>query len=414
MYGRIENTLTLESRLNILYIAAQGFYWMIVCCTISMGSAYLTNRGYTTIGIGFLYAVAYLIAALLQQVLSVACDRTSRFNVLDILAVLGALLCMDLLFAIGTNGKEFATGFTFLIAVAVATIMLPFLNSLNFHIEKYNIRMNYGLARAGGSFFFFLISLVIGNMMRLISENVANVLGLLIAILFVVVIIMIFKELKSTGLELTSDYDPFLATSPTENLDFNSIKLFIYKYKMFFIFLLGVICYYFGHVLINNFIYLIAENVGGDEADTGGLLAVQAIVELPAMIFFFKLKERFSSRLLLSVSAVFYFIKILATTLASNVGMLYFSMLFQSLAFALFIPASVYFVDEIMPKEDAVKGQAFITVAMTIGNLLSSLLGGLLIRIASVKVALWFGSFVTLCGLVISIYGLVKIKSKNL
>ena len=223
----------------------------------------------------------------------------------------------------------------------------------------------------------------------------------------------IFKELKSTGKELKVDYDPFDSSSDSiDYLDFDSIKRFVEKYKMFFVFLIGLMGFYFGHVLINNFLFQITVNVGGDEADTGGLLAMQAIVELPAMIFFTWLKDRFGSKLLLSFSAVFYFVKILATTVATSVGMLYFSMIFQALAFAVFIPASVHFVDEIMSKKDAVKGQAFVTVAMTLSNLLSSLLGGILIRIVGVTVSLWFGTIVTLCGVVVSIYGLAKIKQK--
>ena len=402
-----------ELRLNLLYITIQGLYWMIVCCTISLGSAYLSNRGYSTVGIGALFAIAYLIASVLQQVISVETDKSSRFNVVDVLAVLGAVLAFDLIFAVGTNGKSFATGLTFLVAAMIATIMQPFLNALNFHIEKYDIKMNYGVARASGSFFFFIMSLVAGNLMKAVSEKSAPFLGLIVTILFVANIYGIFKELKSTGKELKVDYDPFDSSSDSmDYLDFDSIKRFVEKYKMFFVFLIGLMGFYFGHVLINNFLFQITVNVGGDEADTGGLLAMQAIVELPAMIFFTWLKDRFGSKLLLSFSAVFYFVKIFATTVATSVGMLYFSMIFQALAFAVFIPASVHFVDEIMSKKDAVKGQSFVTVAMTLSNLLSSLLGGILIRIVGVTVSLWFGTIVTLCGVVVSIYGLAKIKQK--
>ena len=55
-------------------------------------------------------------------------------------------------------------------------------------------------------------------------------------------------------------------------------------------------CFYFSHLVINNFIYQITVNVGGNESDTGGILALAAIVELPAMIFFTQLKERFSTK----------------------------------------------------------------------------------------------------------------------
>ena len=93
--------------------------------------------------------------------------------------------------------------------------------------------------------------------------------------------------------------------------------------------------------------------------------------------------------------------------------MLYFSMLFQSLAFALFIPASVHFVDEIMSEKDAVKGQAFVTIAMSLSSLISSVLGGSLINLIGVSATLYFSTFVTFVGVVVSILGLVRINEQN-
>ncbi len=399
---------SLESKMNLFYIAAQGLYWMMVCCTISMGSAYLSNRGYSTFSIGVLFAIAYLIAAVLQQVISVATDNAVNFNVLDVLAILGLVISLNLFIACFTKGNSFFTGFTFLIGAMLATVIQPFLNALNFHIEKYNVSMNYGVARASGSFCFFIMSLLVGLFMKMISEKAAPFLGLLVSVGFTVVIVLIFKELKKTGISVAIEYDPF-EEGAAAAFDSNYLKSFIEKYKMFFVFLIGLVCFYFGHVVINNFLYQIAVNVGGDEAANGGLLAVQAIVELPAMIFFTKLRDRFGTRLLLGTSAVFYFVKIFFTTIATSVAMLYFSMIFQALAFAVFIPASVHFVDEIMSKNDAVKGQAFVTIAMTFSSLIGSVLGGLLINIFDIKFTLWFSAIVTLLGVIIAIYGLFRI-----
>ena len=401
---------SLDYRLNGLYISLQGLYWMIVCCTISMGSAYLSNRGYSTVTIGALFSLAYLVAAILQQFVSVLADNISRFNVVDILTFLAAVLVVNQIFAISSDGKSFGTGFTFFLGVTVVTIIQPFLNALNFHIESYDIKMNFGVARASGSFFFFLMSLIAGGLMKVTSEKAAPVLGFIVAVAFILNIIWITYELKD--ISAGNGYDPFSYEKKESSFDKKSINTFVKKYRMFFVFLIGVICFFFGHVLINNFLYQITTNVGGDEADLGGLLALQAIVELPAMIFFNKLRDRFGCRLLLSLSAVFYLIKIFFTTIAVSVPMLYFSMLFQALAFAVFIPASVHLVDELMSKEDAVKGQAFITIAMTISNLLSSLFGGVLIRLFGVRPSLWFGTLVTLWGVIVAIFGLIKINEK--
>ena len=113
MIYRIKESL--ELRLNLSYITLQGLYWMIVCCTISLGSAYLSNRGYSTVGIGALFALAYLFASVLQQLISVETDRSTSINVVDVLAVLGGLLVINQLFAMGTDSKSFGIGFTFML-----------------------------------------------------------------------------------------------------------------------------------------------------------------------------------------------------------------------------------------------------------------------------------------------------------
>ncbi|MDC7279704.1 MULTISPECIES: MFS transporter [Pseudobutyrivibrio] len=401
-----------EFRLNTLYTFAQGAYWMIVCCTISMGSAYLSNRGYSTFSIGVLFAFAYLFAAIVQQVLSTATDSSTKFNVLDVLIILGGLIILDLMIAITSCEKGFVISVTFLIGAMIATIIQPFLNALNFHIQRQGINMNYGVARASGSFFFFLMSLIAGFFMKTVSPKAAPMLGFIVSVLFVGLISWIYNELKEGGISTDREYDP-LDEDKAEGVDYKSAREFVIKYKMFFVYLIGVVCVFFGHIIVNNFLYQIAVNVGGNEATNGGLLAVQAIVELPAMIFFSALREKFGSKLLLATSGVFYLVKIFFTAIASTIGMLYFSMLFQSLAFALFIPASVHFVDEIMSEKDAVKGQAFVTIAMSLSSLIGSVLGGIIINLLGVSATLYFATLVTFVGVIVAILGLVRINEQK-
>lgn len=403
---------SLDFRINTLYTGLHGMFWMLVCCTISLGSAYLSNRGYSIFSIGLLFAVAYLLAAFAQQIVSVLTDNSTEFDVLDVLAVFGVAINIDLFIALFTHGNSFWTGITFLFAAMITYTIQPFLNALNFHIERYGVDMNYGFARASGSFAFFIMSLIAGFFMKITSVRVVIIFGFLVSIGFTALIIWIFRELKATGIKVKNDYDPFEHDS-SDAFDTAFLKDFVEKYRMFFLFLIGVMCFFFSHVISNNFLYQIVVNVGGDEATNGGIMAVMAIVELPAMIFFSRLRERFGTKLLLGVSAVFFLIKIFFTAISTTVPMLYFSMLFQCLAFALFIPASVYFVDEIMTKKDAVKGQAFVTIAMTFSSLIGSILGGLIINLLGVNAALWFAFVVTFVGVVVGIYSLFRINTQK-
>ncbi|MBQ7469843.1 MAG: MFS transporter [Pseudobutyrivibrio sp.] len=402
-----------DFRLNFQYFLLQGFYWMIVCCAISLGSAYLSDRGYSTAGIGVLFALAFAMAALLQPIISINTDNSSRYTVVDVLTVLGIIVTIDLLLACTTTGKSIATGLTFFVGVMFAQLVQPFLNALNFFIEDHGIEMNYGVARANGSLFFFVISLIAGNLMKATSERVLPILGFIASICFMVVLIWMRYTLNNSTKSFAKEYDPFEKRQAGEEITVKTVKKFITENMTFFVIMIGVTCFFFGHVLINNFIYQITNHVGGDEADTGGILALAALVELPAMIFFNKIKYKFSTKLLFGVSALFFFIKILFTSIATSVGMLYFSMIFQALAFALFIPASVHFVDEFMPDKDAVKGQAFLVVAMTLANALASILGGGFMYTCGVTFSLWFSTVITLVGVLICIYGLFRINAKK-
>ncbi|MCR5416379.1 MAG: MFS transporter [Pseudobutyrivibrio sp.] len=410
MLDRINESL--ESKLNFKYILAQGLYWMMVCVCVSFASAYLTGKGYGTFAIGFLLAISFLIAAILQQIISIYADSSTRFNVIDILAISAAILSVDMIIAALTPNKGFWAGFTFIVGAVIATIIQPFLNALNFHLEKYKVNMNYGVARANGSFCFFVVSLIAGALIQNISVNAAPFIGFIVAVLFVAVLFWINTDLKNSGIDIEDEYDPF-EVQESKGFSVYEAMDFLKAHKMFFIFLIGMMGYYFGHIIVNNFLYQIVVNVGGNASDNGGLLAIQAIVELPAMIFFYKLRDVFGNKALLAFSGIFYVVKIFFTAIATTVGMLYFSMIFQALAFAIFIPASVHFVDEIMDKKDAVKGQGFVTVAMTISQLLASLLGGFIINISSVNAALWFGFILSMAGAIVSVYGLVRINSKK-
>ena len=177
---------------------------------------------------------------------------------------------------------------------------------------------------------------------------------------------------------------------------------------MFFLFLIGGLGLFFGHTLINNYMYQIAVSVGGDSQDLGGIQALSALLELPAMIFFEQLRKRFGCIRLLKFSAVFFLIKIGITLFAGSIPLLYGSMLCQALAFAVFIPGSVHFVNETMLPEDAVKGQAFVTGMITLANLLSSLCGGVLLDHYNVFIMLAVGTVVTLFGSITAIYALSR------
>jgi PPP family 3-phenylpropionic acid transporter len=75
--------------------------------------------------------------------------------------------------------------------------------------------------------------------------------------------------------------------------------------------------------------------------------------------------------------------------------------IFEMPGYAVLTLASIYFVNEMVAGEDRVQGQAWITMAMTLGNVLASFVGGLLLDYTSVFLLLTFASLAGAVGMLI-------------
>lgn len=117
-----------------------------------------------------------------------------------------------------------------------------------------------------------------------------------------------------------------------------------------------------------------------------------------------KINQKISSNILIKLAMTMFFIKHLITFLASTISMIYLGQCFQIVAYALFIPASVYYVRENISKQDQLKGQALVTMSMTLAGIFSDLCDGFLIDLMSIKKVLLLATLFSFIGLFISFY----------
>lgn len=113
---------------------------------------------------------------------------------------------------------------------------------------------------------------------------------------------------------------------------------------------------------------------------------------------------------MLKVAAIGFTIKILMCHIAASVSMILAAQVFQLIAFGLFLPAMVHFIDEIMSKGEAVKGQSVFTMMVTITTMLSSLAGGAILDISGAKMLTLVSLIITAAGAVIILATVDRIK----
>ena len=405
--------------LNSGYGAIFGTYWIIYAVVSSFASVFMLAKGYTNSQIGMTLAAANVLAVIMQPLIADFVDRSKRF---DVMGTTGFLTVCMMVFTVGMftfKGGSLGLCVVFVLLIAFHTVLQPLFNSLAFRLEDAGVAINFGIARSVGSLAYSVFVAILGTLVDHLGINVVPIAGELACLMLIASLVFtahFFKKGKAQserGREAVygmPDDDGAKAEEPEEEI--NLIQ-FIRRNKMFFIMNLGVLGLFFSNAVLNNYMAQICTGVGGTTEDMGRILGVMAFLEIPTMVIFKQLKNKFSCQLLLKAAAIGFTAKIAICWLANSVVMLFIGQLFQPVSFALFLPGMVYFSDEMMSRGEAVKGQALFTTMITITTIFAALLGGVLLDISGPKMLTFISTLATAAGAVVVILAVDRVKSNK-
>lgn len=380
------------AKYTIKYSALQGSYWPVYCASMSFASVFLLSRDFSNSEIGIVLALANILAVFLQPAIASFADTTTKIslkNLTGLLAVAAAVLAGILFF---TPHIPILVSIVMVLELTILLTLQPLANALGMHMINKGIPLNFGLGRGIGSLSFAVFSYIIGYFIERFGADASIVVTFCMLIPFIC-FSFTFADQKYFQPEAKQKS----AGKPLGILGFAK------KYTRFVLLLLAVAVTFCTHMMINNYFIQIVENVGGNTKNMGTAIGLAAAVELPAMSLFMLFIKKFRCSGILKLSFFFFLLKSVLTLVAPNVWMLYVAQLVQFSSYALFIPASIYYVNQVIGTSDLVKGQAFMTGAITLGGVLASLIGGILLDGPGVKTMLIVGVIASAIGLALSI-----------
>lgn len=390
--GRVSWTIR-YTLLNVAYFSA-------FCTVHAYAAVYLLAKGFSNTEVGILLAVANIVSAILQPVIAGIIDKpgfltNKRFIIISVLVILAGAVALLVL-----PDQKLLIFVIYAVIFMIQFAYQPVMTALCFEYRKAGCDIFYGLARGLGSAGFAVTSIFIGRAVE--EEGVPILMWVTIAtMVFSLIVILTFRKPEDAPGETEE--------IKHEGVAHNSFRSFAATYPAFMLFLFGTICFFFAHNMINDFLIQIIRNLGGNETELGYATFLQAILELPVMALIGILLKKFSAAKLLAFSGVAFLVKILLLVIAKGMPMLYVSQGFQLFAYAIFIPAGAYYVSQTMEELDQVKGQAFITSAITIGGVFSNLISGLILDRASILAMLLTGSAVCALGVAVTIFAMAKL-----
>lgn len=387
--------------LDVKYALTQILYFASFSALMGYASVYLLDQNVSNSLIGTTLALVSVIAVFTQPMVASAVDK----KVVKLQTLVNIILIATVILSVCLYLFKLPTMMLLCVFVGIVTFMMtiqPLLNSMAFLFEKYGIQINYGLARGLGSAAYALASAVLGY---LVEDFGTGVIPLFYIIGNILLILVVYTYVIPKNQQLVSQKQEDIEEIEQEQLSFFQ---FCRLYKKFMVFVLGVVLVFFTHTIINNFFIQVITPIGGTESQMGIAVFIAAIVELPAMAMFNSMRRKIDCSTLLKLSVVMFALKHLLTFLATNILMIYAAQVLQIGAYAIFIPASVYYVNEVISKQDLVKGQSMVTVGITASGIIANFAGGILLDAVGVYDLLMIGVIVSIVGGLIVFWAIGK------
>ena len=386
---------------------------MIYGITGSFASVFMLAKGYDNMHIGITLAAANLLALGLQPFVADHMDRAKGIKIIDASVWMTCLMMLTCVGYFVFAGRSFMLAAAIAAVLAIHALLQPLLNSLAFRLGESGSNVNYGIGRAGGSLGFSVIVAILGTLVEKKGEMSVPVCTeaacmLLIALLFLTKY-SFTKMKRANDIEIAEHTGgkPVETDEDDERID---LKAFIRRNKYFFIMNLGISGLLFSNAILTNYMPQIASGVGATTEQTGRILSLMALLEMPTMIFIRQIKKHFQSRTLIKIAAIGFTGKIVVCWLAGSVGVLFAAQAFQLVAFALLMPAMVYYINEIMSPGEAVKGQSLFTMMFTFSTIIASFAGGWILDASGAKVLAFVSALVTAAGAAVVFLSINKVE----
>ena len=375
---------------NLEYALIQGLYWGSFCGIVSFASVYLQARGYSNTGLGQILAAGYILGFLIPQQLAALVDRSEKVTVyrcqwlLLILQVVLVLLLRQL------PGRSLAVSLLTTLLIGVEITLNPMNTEISVDLGLRIGHINYGAARGTGSLAFAPVSVLIGHLLEMIGPQILPAVFLTGIGLQAAALLLLCLSMR----KVEGDADLRRRNKSASS----SFPQFYRENRRFFGVLAGVALLFFTHNLVNNYLINVVRNVHGDTSDMGLISGFTAVMEIPMMFLYDRLLRRFSCASTVRLASSMFVLKALASALAPSMGGLYAANVLQLVSFAMITPAMVEYVILNIDPKDSAKGQALAFGMVTLGNILSSAIGGPLYDALPVRTVLLIGAGASLAG----------------
>ena len=387
-------------KINTKFSMIQSSFMMSFSAIVGFSVVLLQSRNFKSSEIGIILAVECVASVVSQTFLGSFADKHKEIPLKRILLVILGISFVINIFLMFIPSEFFITMFIFIMIGMTEYSATGLINSLAIQFVNIGIPVNFGLARGLGSLSYAAAGFVIGKVVT--AKGPESILVMHAVFLIIVIVSVCIFDKPDSITAKTTEKEPEESESVWSMLINNKKLLF---------FLTAMILTFISHGMLANFLPQIVEHVGGNSGDYGTAMSLAALSEIPTMVCFSFFMRKTTSGKLVVLSFLFFFVKSILFIFSNNIYFIFAFQMLQILGYGLFVPASVYYVNEIVAENEKIRGQSLVTVAsMGIGITIGNLLGGMLIDISGVPAMLIFSTVFSFIGFAMIFWSVVSKK----
>ena len=378
------------------YTVLQSLYWCSAASLFCFTVSFLRARGFSNAEAGLVTALGNLLGLSGSVLLGAEIDR-GRWRLFSAtLATLGLLLAASGALVLHA-GRDLLTGLSLILCFACSLSLYPLYIKLAGLIQQTDSGFRFSLPRGIGSLAFALTAWAMGLLVEKYSVSMMPLALLCTAgtqLPLLLSLRRVYRLAHPAG-QIAESGTPLLS--------------FLRGMPRFALLLFGIAVIFAANNTVNNFLINVVQNLRGNYADLGRLTFFSGIIEFPAMLFYSRVNDHARQRCL-RLSLLFFPVKLLAISLAGSVPMLFAAYLFHSLSFGLYTPAVVDYVERTVPPADSAKGQTLTAAAASLGTIVTTLAGGVMLDRFSGQTVLFILTLIAALGAAL---GLLATRNKE-
>ena len=378
-----------DSKLRFQLNLFQLFYWMAFCGISGFSTVYMLSQQITDIQIGLIVASGSLLSVCMQVLTGIFIDKFPALTVKKVILIFLGVTGIMMFGVLLVGNKPLLVSILYCLGLVFLLNLQPLVTALIYEYINSGANVSFSVSRGIGSMAYGLFSFGMGIWLEAHSKAYIPLLSGLFMVILVLILVWLPK---------IKEEEEVLVNQTFEGESSGSM---FRQYPGLLSFILGIVSLFTFHTIVNVFLPQIIEHVQGGSRELGFVIALAAFCEIPIMFFFERLERKFGVRHLLQVSAIFFVLKAVIYATVPSFSVILTSQVLQSLSFALITPAYASYTNQWMKPTDRVKGQTFMMAAVTLGNVIGSLLGGQVLDRASVESLLVIGLGMTLLGMIL-------------